>query len=67
MVGEPTGDIARVFGHQRELAGLEVQVIGVKELLVALVETDQHLVGEIAQTIDDLRFHSLEWRHVFKP
>ena len=60
MVGDPADGADVVLGHQRPLAGPEVDLVHVVQLRVAVVEADQDLVGVRALDRDDLRLHLLE-------
>ena len=64
VIGEPARDVAGILREKRELTRLEVQPVSVEDFLVALVEPDEHEIGEVAQIVDDLRAHAFEGRKV---
>src|SRR5207245_3314027 len=64
VVGDPAGDIAEVLGDQSELAGPEVDPVGIEDLRVALVQGDDHLVVVVEAGIDYVAADLLERRMV---
>ena len=64
MVGCPGRDIARVFGNQLQIAGLDIQPVGVKDLFVPLVQADDQVGRVIFEVIDHLCSDAVKRRQV---
>jgi len=64
MIGDPVCYISRVFRRHLQIAGLDVETVGVKYLLVSPVQADDHFLWIQRQIVDHANLHFLEWSQI---
>ena len=65
MVGNPAGDITRIFGDHIGFTGFSVQAVNIEDLRVAFIHADKNIGRVVIQIIYQMDPYAVERRQVF--
>src|SRR2546421_11602018 len=63
-VRDPCGNVARIFGNEREFSGSQSQVVDIVNFWVFFIQADEEFVREMFVNVNYLRLDIFKWRQI---